>query len=261
MIEERNEQRKTENESSSNLKLPQLPIPLLKSNETKVLLGQQQPLRTPGRVPASSITFMSNFDDPLHARWIKLEQLMFQQLNTALPIFKPQVTFFTTRSMNTTASSRPLAIIGEPIQVSVCLDNSLNIALPLKDLYVLWRFNGENASGNQISITNEGIHLHSETDTFVKTHVLKLLCIPVLTVQDIVLSITPLAVGELVLEGICYTLQNTIPENSIGQYSVAGKQLLVVKGQRLKDKEGQPQYAPDKKIEIQVTSSAPCLQV
>lgn len=238
-----------------------LPIPIIKSDETKVLLGQQQPLRTPGRVPASSITFMSNFEDLFHSRWNKLEQLMYQQLNTAQSIFKPQVTFFTTRSMNTATNSRPLAIIGEPIQISVCLDNTLHIALPLKDLYVLWRFNGENSSGNPFSIVNEGTHVHPDTDVYVKTHVLKQACLPAFASQDIVLSITPLAVGDLILEGICYTLQNTIPETSVGQYCVAGKQILMVKGQRLRDKDGQPQYALDRKIEIQVTSSAPCLQV
>lgn len=186
---------------------------------------------------------------------------MFQQLNSTPPMFKPQVTFFTTKSMNTISNSRPLAIIGEPIQISVCLDNTLHIALPLKDLYVLWRFNTEITSGNTISVTNEGLNSHQETDSFVKTHVLKQVVLPAANIHDIVLSVTPLAVGDLILEGICYTLQNTIPENIVGQYCVAGKQLLMVKGQRLKDKDGQPQYAPDKKIEIQVTSSAPCLQV
>lgn len=253
---------KTDGETSVEHGLPELPIPIIKSDETKVLLGQQQPLRTPGRVPASSITFMSNFDDPLLTKWNKLEQLMYQQLNNAPPIFKPQVTFFTTRAMNSVGTvSRPLAIIGEPIQISVCLDNNLHIALPLKDLYLLWRFTGETASGGQLTVTNEGVHTHVDTDAYIKTHVLKQVCIPAFTSQDVIMCITPLAVGDLMLEGICYTLQNTIPENAVGQYYVAGKQLLIVKGQRLRDRDGQAQYAPSKKIEIQVTSSAPCLQV
>lgn len=239
----------------TNRTLPILPIPVLNSDNTKVLLGPQPPVSTPGKIPASGVTFATDVTDHVYQKWNRLEEMIVQELSGSQPmIFKPMVTFFSSKNH---CNSKPIAVMGEPVQVSLSLHNTLQIVLPLKDIFLLWKFT--NKDGDEFSISNECVET-SQTDKYIRTHNLDSVNLRPESVEQLVLSITPLAVGELVIEGICYTMMNAGVQDGNG---VTGKQKFNIRGSKLKVKEkmGQQTYGEDKRLQITVVPSAPCLQV
>ncbi|XP_050313805.1 trafficking protein particle complex subunit 8 isoform X2 [Anthonomus grandis grandis] len=221
-----------------NYGFPILPVPEL-NNEVKVLVGPTKPLMTPGKVPAMGINF-STSKDAANNRWHKLEEMMVtEEAGTQPIVFKPMVNLYFSNNIR---NGKVLAIINEPIQVSVQLVNSLQTALILNDIYLLWSFENEGET-----ITN--VETNEMADSFIKTYITKSLVIQGNSKQDVILSVTPLVTGELKISAICYTLTGT-STNVTESISVKGKQLFDMNG----DNTGLP-------ISVEVAAHAPCLQM
>ncbi|XP_066254836.1 trafficking protein particle complex subunit 8 [Euwallacea similis] len=224
---------------SSN-EVPILPIPELNNASLKVLVGPTRPLSTPGKIPALGINFDS-CDDPFsEQKSHKLEEMLVTEESGSAPlIFKPMVSLHTTASMGT---NTPIAIINEPIQMSIQLSNTLQTALLLKDIYLVWSYE----SGEE-TITN--LYLNPRVDNFIKTYVTKLVLIQGNAKQDLILSLTPLVTGEVTVSAICYTLAGS--SNTTENVFVKGKKILNISND--------PKIV--KPVIVKVVPYAPCLQM
>lgn len=225
---------------------PILPVPELNTNSIKVLVGPTRPLSTPGKVPAIGIGFNSTYDLNAESRWYKLEELLLQEIEGSLPmVFKPMVTLYTITQL---AKSKPVAIMNEPIQISIELVNTLQTVLHLKDIYLLWSFK----SGDAI-VTNDA--QDNKKDDFVKTYITKTITIEGNSKQDIVLSLMPLVTGVLIINGFCYTLTGSSATSETS--FIKGKQLISILNSSNKSRSDNSNV----ELEINVVPSAPCLQV
>lgn len=204
-----------------------------------------RPLSTPGKISAVGISFDSVKDINTESRWIKLEEMLIQETEGSLPvIFKPLVTLYTVKNIE---KNKPIAVVNEPIQVSIKLVNKLQTMLNLKDVYLLWSFDdGSTVTSNEM--------LDDNKDEFVKTHITKAMNIEGNSKQDLVLALTPLMVGEIALNGFCYTLtgSNAASETSF----IKGKQNIFIPDSNKSEGD-----AVKKNVQIKVVPPAPCLQV
>lgn len=240
-------QNKRDSEAGQNqVFMPVLPVPGFEIDTLKVLVGPTRPLSTPGKIAAVGINF-SNADDPVaESKWLKLEEMLVHEIEGSLPgIFKPMITMYNISKLE---KNNPLAIVNEPVQISIKLANSLQTPLHLKEIYLLWNFTVD--AGDSVFISNE--LLNDKNDKFVKTYVTKQIAIDGNSKQDLLLSITPLATGTVTITGICYTL--TISSSSEISY-LKGKQPIKTP---VSSKQGNVEY---KNVEIKVVPPAPCLQV
>lgn len=220
--------------------MPILPVPELNNNLVKVLVGPTRPLSTPGKIPALGIHFNSTKDQTSEQRWHKLEEMLLSEETGSAPlIFKPMVNLYTASTMETNTL---LAIINEPIQVSIQLVNSLQTILVLKDIYLLWSY--QNGS---VSITN--LELNDNVDNYIKTYVTKSLIIQGNSKQDLILSLTPLVTGNVEILAVCYTLAGS--NSTADGVFVKGKKILNVSSDS----------SIVKPILVKVVPYAPCLQV
>ncbi|KAJ8926890.1 hypothetical protein NQ314_020741 [Rhamnusium bicolor] len=240
---------KTESEADQ-LTNPILPVPELDSNSLKILVGPTRPLSTPGKIPAMGINFNSTNDPNTESRWNKLEEMLIQEAEGSLPmVFKPLITLYT---INKLEKSKPIAVVSEPIQISLQLVNSLQTALHLKDIYLLWSFDSENEV-----ISNE--ILDNKIDDYVKTYVTKTITMEGNSKQDLVLSLTPLLVGMITINGFCYTLtgSNAPTDTSF----IKGKQLINIPESNTKlNNQNNCNNNSKSQLEIKIVPPAPCLQ-
>lgn len=210
-----------------------LPLPLLLSDSTKILVGPLSPLRTPGKVPAQGVVIECEDTEP--NKWAKLEEMVVTEAQGSLPmIFKPMITLFTKKN----TVNNPICIVGEPIQAAVFLQNPLEIPLVLKDIYLLWQYKDKNNrfAANEI-MGNDIDHM--------KTNLVQSVTLCPTSTQEVILSITPLSVGEVVLKGICYHLCCASSD-----LTVKGKQVFAENDSK-----------ENKRLEITIVPTAPCLQV
>ncbi|XP_019764985.1 trafficking protein particle complex subunit 8 [Dendroctonus ponderosae] len=222
--------------------LPILPVPELNNAVIKVLVGPARPLSTPGKVPALGIHFTGCENSTVEERWHKLEELLLSEESGKAPVvFKPVVTLRTARSTDTNTL---LAIINEPIQVSIQLINSLQTVLQLKDLYLIWCYENDKKS-----VTN--LESNDDVDKYMKTYVTKSVVIQGNSRQDLILSLTPVATGDVFLSGICYCL--TASGDNTDAVSVKGKQLFKVSNRE--------SYCSVQPIYLKILPFAPCLQM
>lgn len=246
LLKENNEQNKI---------LPMLPLPSLDHNNTKVLLGPQMPVSIPGRIPASGVSFSSDENIEMNQKWIKLEEVLVQEAYGNQPmVFKSMTTLFSNKNSGTV---RPIAIMGEPIQILVNIENPLQIMLPLKNIYLLWQFTEKESN---TTINNETFE-DNNSYKYIRTHSVDFVNLDPDCKQELVLSVTPLAVGNLVIKGVCFTIiNNSVQDASVG---VTGKQEFNIRGPKLntKDKDNTNTYGQDNRLDIIVAPSAPCLQV
>lgn len=208
----------------------------------KVLVGPTRLLSTPGKIPAVGLNFINTDDLAAENKWLKLEEMLVTEVEGAPPVlFKPMTTLYTVSKLE---KNGPIAIVNEPVQIYLKLSNTLQAALHLKELYVLWNFTSDTET-----ISNELVN--DKNDDFVKTYPTKLITIDGNSTQDLILSITPLKIGTITLSGICYTL--TICSGSEISY-LKGKQPIKLS---LNVKQGNTESV----VDIKVVPPAPCLQV
>lgn len=237
-------QNKRDSENGQNqVLMPVLPVPGFEIDSLKILVGPTRPLATPGKIPAVGVNF-NNADDPVaENKWLKLEEMLVQEIEGSQSVlFKPMISLYNISKLE---KSNPIAIINESVQIYLKLTNTLQTSLHLKNIYLLWSF-----SNDKETISNE--FLDDKNDEFVKTYITNLITIDGNSKQDLILSITPLAIGTITITGICYTL--TICSSTEISY-LKGKQPIKIP---LSSKQGNVEQ---KNVRIEVVPPAPCLQV
>ncbi|CAG9759362.1 unnamed protein product [Ceutorhynchus assimilis] len=220
--------------------MPILPVPEVNNSLIKVLVGPTKPLSTPGKVPAEGIHFNSSKDSNSESRWHKLEEMLLLEEPGNVPlIFKPMATLYSATAMN---ANTPLAIINEPIQVSVQLSNPLQTILQLKNLYLLWNYRNDDERVSNLEI-------NENSDKYIKTYVTKSIIIQGGSMQDLILNLTPLVTGDVTITGLCYTLMDS--NNNADSISIKGKKEFNVSSNS----------SLIKHINLKVVPYAPCLQM
>lgn len=213
-----------------------LPLPVLKNDSIRILVGPTPPLSTPGKVPAAGVVLGKEDLPTPPQKWHKLEEMLVQEAQGFLPVvFKPAITLYFIENIGTTGA---IAVTNEPIQVSIKVFNTLQIVLNLKDIHLLWNFKPDVVKSS------------SEDTKEVSSHVVKSLVLQPNSQQELVLTVTPLLVGILTLNGLCY---NLLRDENV---SVKGMQLFDFKGTKAQD--GKKEIS---EISITVVPPAPCLQV
>ncbi|XP_012215025.1 trafficking protein particle complex subunit 8 isoform X2 [Linepithema humile] len=246
------------NESGATCKeLPILPLPLLNSDNIKVLYGPLSK-QTESNIPASHITFSTEETDD--AKWFKMEELLITEAQGSLPmIFKPTVALYSRTSNNTV---KPNAVLDEPVHYFIELHNPLHVPLPLSDMTLLWSF----TCNNEV-ITNE--IKTSNSSSPVDSDVIDAILLQPVCKQNIVLSLTPRRVGELEIIGISYKLSNSVqtisdPPIANSTTVVAGKRLFEItppKLKNIKEKPGMITYGKDYRLQMNVIEKAPFMQI
>nr|CAD7454701.1 unnamed protein product [Timema tahoe] len=254
----------TEDNSNSST-LPTLPLPLIDSNAISVLIGalsSHPPTdQSSSSVPATGVTFSDAQAD--NTRWFKLEEQLIAEAQGTLPmIFKPTIQLF---SKHTNNVIKPLAVINEPVNVCVQLQNPFHISISLRDVRLLWNFKHP----DDAPISNET--RTNATDTLVTTQCLESVVLRPNCTEEVILCLTPHAVGGLNITGIAYSIANPIPPPpSDGSQAPASGNLLVVPGKQVftiksllvkQPKDKTPQDVLDRRLELNIVPHAPCLQV
>ncbi|GIY59385.1 trafficking protein particle complex subunit 8 [Caerostris darwini] len=231
--------------------LPVLPVPLINSEATKVLLAED--------------IVRNKTDEPSIISNYALTAITHNHLNC-----------FTNKTDNTV---KPNAIIEEKISIEVVLKNPLSVALTIEDVYPLWTFTPQVKIGSDEKldfIKNEpGFHQSDILTNCIETKVLSRVVIEPHQESKIHLLITPKQIGELVITGIAYKLlahksqdveQNldSVSADSSSNLSLQGKQCFNIKGSRLNkttEERASKAYAQDNRLNIDVLSSTSKLQV
>ncbi|KAG8041820.1 hypothetical protein G9C98_007124 [Cotesia typhae] len=235
--------------------LPILPLPLIDGNETKVLLG---PVVSSGDKDAYDL--FDQDDTEASSRWSKLEETLVTEAQGSAPmIFKPSVALYSKKSNNT---SKPNAIVDEPIHLSVELHNPLRISIPLYKIKLIWSFTKDGQT-----VSNETMSENSLSDfSSVDTKVVDSVVLQPSSKLRVMLTCTPTQMGELKILGISYSLANAITDLPVVNPSIMihGKRLFEIRGPKLKNVKEKPDavfYGVDYRLDINVVDKAPFMQV
>ncbi|KAF7386777.1 hypothetical protein HZH66_011229 [Vespula vulgaris] len=247
-------------DATNDQELPVLPLPLIDSNNVKVLYGHLCE-STEDSISASHVS-LDDEDGQDDVRWSKMEEILITEAQGTQPmIFKPSIILYSSISNNTV---KPNAVLNEPVHFSIELHNPLHISLPLSNVTLLWSFTSVNNT-----ITNE---TNSETlseSELVDTQVINSIMLHPVCKQRIVLSLTPKQVGQVKVLGLKYNMSNPVhatldPLVMNPTIFVAGKRLFEIKGPKLKnikEKPGIQMYAVDYRLEMNVIKKAPYIQI
>lgn len=247
-----------QDETTRSNELPILPLPLIDDNRIKVLFGFL-PKSQDNEILMYHESFNAQDYDDL--RWLKMEEILVSEAQKSAPmIFKPTISFYSETTNNT---SRPQAIVDEPVHYFMELHNPLQIPLQLLNVKLLWSF----VSGDEI-LSNEVESLTTNQTPVCVREIASLLLQPD-TKQHIALSLVPKRVGEVKVLGLSYKLANV--NNSPSDQpvvnaliNISGKKLFVIKGSKvknLKDKPGVKAYEVDCRMEMLVLEKAPFMRV
>ncbi|KAE8746892.1 hypothetical protein FOCC_FOCC006312 [Frankliniella occidentalis] len=252
--------------------LPTLPIPLLKSSSIAVLMGPLPPPVDKQHGPiifASRLDFVDDTPDEASS-WSQLEErLLTEAQGSAQLIFKPIAALFTNHTDN---SKKPLAVLGEPVSVSVIVQNPTGVPLPLSTVHLLWSFKVASDPPNEIWVENE-ITLSKENRGLVETCILPQLLLEPNSTRQLVLSVIPLKQGELRLLGIAYQINYSVhspdanqPSSNSPPLSVQGKQMFSLEPKRVlrvgKERPTQDnKVVEDNRLNVVIVPGAPQLQI
>ncbi|XP_029042782.1 trafficking protein particle complex subunit 8 [Osmia bicornis bicornis] len=241
---------------SNHEELPILPLPLIDSNNIKVLYG---PLAKSyeNNIPASHVSFDNEECDDV--RWSKMEEMLITEAQGSPPmIFKPTVALYSKASNNTV---KPNSVVDEPVHFSIELYNPLHIPLPLSNMTLLWSFTcGNKQTTNEIKST--------EDFKPVETQVIEKIILQPACKQNITLCLIPKTVGKLKVLGLSYNLSNPThvidPPVVNPTIAINGKRLFEIRGPKLKNVKEKPDtnmYGVDYRLEINVIEKAPFMQI
>ncbi|XP_076665916.1 trafficking protein particle complex subunit 8 homolog l(3)76BDm isoform X1 [Andrena cerasifolii] len=241
---------------ANHQELPTLPLPLIDSNNIKVLYG---PVAKPyeNYIPASHVSF--NTEECDDVRWSKMEEMLITEAQgSSSMMFKPTVALYSSTSNN---SIKPNAVLDEPVHFFIELHNPLHIPLPLSNVTLLWLFTtAEGQITNEMKLPE---NVKPAEVQVIETMILQPDCR-----QHITLSLVPRQVGELKVLGLSYDLSN--PTHAIDPpvvnptIAITGKRLFEVRGPRLKnvkEKPGVNMYGADHRLDMNVIEKAPLMQV
>ncbi|KAK3581188.1 hypothetical protein CHS0354_024722 [Potamilus streckersoni] len=266
--------------------LPELPLPTLDSNATRVLMGSRPQPPQGDRIPATGVWF--DQADVNNSKWHKLEELLVASANGGtLPlIFKPSLQCYSSKTEN---RFNPVGFVREPIIVEIYLVNLLKVPLALANVTLLWTFL-PTVSGHDKPqlITNE----HASTvknllaDEIIHSQVIEEIILQGNERLPIQLTLVPQQMGDLRIVGLAYNLGSSTPGFSmtsqgglmgnggvggsgpkasyVSTVYVRGKQKLEVQGPRLNNKKEEmvnKMYGPDRRLDLVIQQEMPLLQV
>ncbi|KAF4524659.1 hypothetical protein B566_EDAN012241, partial [Ephemera danica] len=214
-----------------------MPVPLLDTQGIETLLGSPKTsLVSPSvsGVAATGTTF-GQHDSEEAACWEKLEeQLVTEALSNPPLVFKPTLQLFARLTNNT---SKPQAVVNEPVTLQVSLYNPLQLPLSLASVRLVWNFSpvGDGPDVNNEFQEHPGV-------------------LPALTLEPgahqlVTLGMTPHQLGEFTIQAFAFELCGPVMSRKI---------LLCVFGPRLKGRE--ENFAADYRLSIVVKSPMPLLQ-
>lgn len=249
--------------------LPELPLPIVEANETKVLLGSRpQPSQATDKVPVSGVWF--DYRECNHPRWGQMEEALLTSANNGSlpPTFRPTLQVFTNKTVN---KYNPVGYVGESIVIEVQLINPLKVVLNLTEVSLLWTFLPSLPGTEKPQlITNEVLSNVKNTlaNEIIYTQVLDSVCLQGNEKLPVQMMLVPHQTGELRIVGISFhlgTIQSDVPKSTIpNTLSVRGKQKLEVQGPRLnntKEEKANKMYGPDRRLDLVIQQEMPQLQV
>ncbi|CAL1268042.1 unnamed protein product [Larinioides sclopetarius] len=252
--------------------LPVLPVPLIISEATKVLLSEDNTAYKDESLCVNGRGF--DRGDINNNVWNKLEEIIITRISNNA-ICHNNLNCFSNKTDNT---AKPNAIVGEIISIEVVLKNPLSVALTIEDVYPLWVFMPQAETGSDETshtIKNEPGFSQTYVTDYIETIVLPKVMIEPHQEKKIHLLITPKQIGELVVTGIAYKLlalksqdieQNldSVTNSPSSILSLQGKQCFSIRGSRLNrttEERASKAYAQDNRLNINVLSSMAKLQV
>lgn len=243
----------TEQEWNSSNGAPCLPLPLIESQATRVLLGapQDSPI-SHDWIPASHLSL----DAPPanNARWFALEREVieaFHSLNSMT--FKPNLQLLTNDTPNTDS---PIVPVNEPVLVEIIMINPLSLNLVISDVRLVFTF--EPAEGDE---PNDAPVKHSTHSEFILAAGAQ---------EPVRLELIPSSPGRILVRGVIYKL--SLPPDASAASSgsssapvvIEGQQKIEVKGPRLNNTSTEKcsaVYANDKRLDITVLPAMSRLSV
>ncbi|CAH0382112.1 unnamed protein product [Bemisia tabaci] len=236
--------------SDNETEAPILPLPLVDQSSIEVLLGPDT-LSSPNNsmVPVAGVTFHQKPAEI--SKWCKVEEQLVGTATGSLPLtFKPSLSLLSDSTNNTVP---PVSVCKEPINVNIGLKNLLHIAIPIQKLKLMW------------SCTLSDGSVVSDDDSVAETHCQESIILEPDCTTQVVLQVKPLKPGSLLITGISYCLASTVPSSPTESITVRGRQLLKPNGppvKQTKDKmQGQPIFAPDYRLQLNILENAPCIHV
>lgn len=226
--------------------LPCLPLPLIDSQVTTILLGSPQEAPTsPGWTAASHVSLDSGAI--ANDRWFALERELVTETQGTLPIvFRPNLQLLNKDTPNTQS---PMVPVNEPVLVELIMSNPLAVSLMITDVQLVFTFK---ASGDQ----------EMASDPQVKHSMFKGFNLPAGAQEKVRLELYPACTGQILITGVQYKLSLTPdlvaappPGSTAVPVVIEGQQAIEVKGPRLNSTAAEKcnvVYASDKRLEITV---------
>ncbi|XP_059351867.1 trafficking protein particle complex subunit 8-like isoform X1 [Daphnia carinata] len=247
-----------ESETNTSYTLPILPLPVIDSNQIRVLVDTKEPTENmfPPVSEATHVTF--NDDEVHHAKWTNMEEkLVNSAFGTTHAVFRPTNLIF---SHTTNNMVHPQTNCDDLVSFELPLTNPLRIPVQLCDVRLVWNFAG--GDGNLSNL------LTATENPLVTTYILPRIVLNPSSSHKIILNVKPKAEGILTIEGVAFDLRPVNVEPSAAVVglvsSVPGRVMFSLRGPRLNTTQQERQgkvYATDKRLSIQVGPRMPKLQV
>ena len=233
----------TEQEWNSSLGAPCLPLPLIESQATRILLGAPQDTPTSSDwIAASHLSLDAS--PPNNVRWFALERELIQPFSTFNSIFKPNLQLLTSDTPNTES---PVVPVNEPVLVEIIMVNPLSLNVMISDIRLVFTF--EPASDEE---PNDVPVKHSTYSGFT---------LPAGAHEPVRLELIPSSPGRILIKGVMYKF-SLPPDASIapsGSCSapvvIEGQQSIEITGPRVNNTQTEKcsaVYASDKRLDITV---------
>ncbi|CAD7006198.1 unnamed protein product [Ceratitis capitata] len=240
---------------NTELGLLSLALPQVEQNSIRVLLSTPNTLVSGQQVSASGIDIKADCAD--ETVWHKMEEML---VTTADPkkalVFKPTRFLY---SKEYPALEQPLAVQGEPIEISVTVFNTVKCSITLNGIDLLWKLQLDNGE----VLSNESIYSHSEESSSkaAVAAAIKTQCIPAVVLDErcehtIFFKITPKLTGPLNIIGMVGEVVLTAEPTACLQGMLQFEAPQV----RVKSKQS-TQLLMDNKLNIKITPAVPSMAV
>ena len=222
--------------------LPCLPLPLIDSQSTKVLLGTPQELREEGWTTATHVSL--DAENGIDKRWYALEkELLPVAQPSGVAVFRPNLNLLTNSTPNTVSPNSP---VNEPIFVEIHMRNPLSISLMISDVQLVFTFERNSES--------ESLDVAVKHSTFPGFN------LPAGAQEKVRLELYPQCVGRLLVNGVRYKLSLTPDVLSASASSsppvvIEGQQMIELQGTRLNTTQVEKcsvVYSKDKRLEFTI---------
>lgn len=231
-------------EWDSSTSLPCLPLPLIDSQSTSVLLGAPQDPPTSSEWTCASYVSLDS-DMTNNERWYSLERNLVETSHGSSLVFRPNLQLLNCDTPNTQS---PIVPVNEPVLVEILMKNPLAVSLMISDVRLVFSF-------------EPAKHVEAN-DAPVKDFLYSGFNLPAGAEEKVRLELHPQCTGKLLIKGVIYKLCLTPditsghpPGSTSSPVIIEGQQLIEVKGPRLNNTSAEKCsviYACDKRLEITV---------